>query len=1454
MAATKLYAFWELSGNPPSPWYKVATYNDKFVRSTSNTSSALSTGGNLTHTHSLGSGHTVSTTNDLTNVYLTPGTSILQSYGTGHNHSIGTVAIAAASNSPSYYTLSLIAIDLYEFINSQRRLPKGAVVASTASISESGYSRLSAADGKLIKLTDTPGSSYENTTHTHGFTGSLSYYQSSAGQTLQETIAVLFGAIGDTHTHGVSSLSTSSQTLLPSRIQTRLYEVTADPYTSLIPINTVLFVDGSITGYTNYFETIAAWNDRFIESADSDPTQVGSDIHNHGTSTSGASDISDRTWGGAKSYGSSRAISRDHVHNLTIYINSTDVDHKPPYVYLAAVRVKASILTQQTKTKAYSMKTLLQKKNLPKSYGMDIRFFKPGNKYYNMGIFLQKGGLTKSISMDMKLLIKGSKSYDADIVLKRKNMSLSYQMGLAPLFLKGKKYEMGIRLINPEAIPRYSVIDTLQDSFISQYNKFLQTVESSKISLKIESASGYDLERRWGRAFDLPRDPGETDTQYRSRLMSYMSSVVGCGTRSAIKAALDVATGGSSARVDSYPGLVRVNFDSDYQRRAASERKSAIEKILNFSVAAGIQWILYLPFKDYYMSILLRKERLDKSYDVNMLLQKKALQIEYAMDLVICSVRQKSYTADMLLEKTCDKNYRMFMRLKRIGLEPYEMDMKLIRKSITVSYIINSLLMKHCSKLYYMKMILEKFNIEKKYIMDMRLTKTDYKLYKVAVILKKKFDISYAMDLLVASGRQKAYTMDVLLANEIHKNYDLDMLLKKEGGIREPLAAKITDGVPEVSLALGNGKIWVMPCDFVPTQERIWGIYKDIDENSHAFNVLVPAGTDMYTPIEANLCDYTPEGTDNYNVTDLEMLGEAEEITNLYYDGSLSYNVYIGYGDNPFPLDLITPYKMDILLANERSVSLDADIILKKSVERVYTMDIMIMKTLQAEYAMDLRLKSIRSKTYLIDIYLKARRYNSYTMDLQIKKEDKKIYYVDLLLKRDDIIKSYSMGLKIRYLWNEKSYRVDMLLMKELTKSYAVDIYLMQKKLVSYTMDLQIKKEDKKTYYADLLLKKNDILKSYSMGLRVRSLWNEKNYKVDMLLMKELTESYAMDIYLMQRRLISYTMDLQLKKVNKKNYSMDTLLINRIHKNYNLDMLLKKEGGIREPLAAKITDGVPEVSLALGNGKIWVMPCDFVPTQERIWGIYKDIDENSHAFNVLVPAGTDMYTPIEANLCDYTPEGTDNYNVTDLEMIGEAEEITNLYYDGQLSYNVYIGYGDNPFPLDLITPYKMDILLANERSVSLDTDIVLRKSVGKIYTVHIMIAKPLQFDYSMDLRLKSIRSKTYLTDIYLKARRYNSYTMDLQIKKEDKKIYYADLLLKRDDIIKSYSMGLRVRSLWNEKSYRVDTLLMKKLVKSYAIDIYLMQKGSSKYIMNLMVKKDYAKQYGMGIMLEAAVP
>jgi len=62
--ATKLYVWWGLSSDPPSPWQKVTAYDGKYVRFVSDPTNALTTGGNSTHTHSLGTGHTISNTVD----------------------------------------------------------------------------------------------------------------------------------------------------------------------------------------------------------------------------------------------------------------------------------------------------------------------------------------------------------------------------------------------------------------------------------------------------------------------------------------------------------------------------------------------------------------------------------------------------------------------------------------------------------------------------------------------------------------------------------------------------------------------------------------------------------------------------------------------------------------------------------------------------------------------------------------------------------------------------------------------------------------------------------------------------------------------------------------------------------------------------------------------------------------------------------------------------------------------------------------------------------------------------------------------------------------------------------------------------------------------------------------------------------------------------------------------
>jgi hypothetical protein len=1217
--ATNLYAFWKLSGNPPSPWSKVATYDGKYVRSTSNVANALTTGGALTHNHSLGTGHTISTTNDRTDIYSTVGTVIAMSYSAGHNHAIGTVAPSLANNAPAYYDFSLISIGLAEFMTSQKKLPKGAVVASNAAISTTGYSRVTATDGKLIRLGPTPGVNSSTTTHTHGFAGALSDYTSSSNQTRSGALACSVKSADYKHSHGVSALSTSSATLMPARIQTRLYEVTSDPYNLEVPVDSVLFVDGALTGYTDTFETLADWNNRFIESANSIPTQTGSDVHNHGSSVSGTSDDSGLALYNADySFSGIKAINKPHTHSLSLVLDATDVDHKPSYVYLAAVRVKAAIRALQTFTKTYGM-DLLVKQVHTKTYGMDLILFKAGNKYYNMDILLQKKGLTKSVSMDIQLMTRGTKSYTADLLIKRMGMSISYQMGMAPLFARRRTYEMGIRIVNPGAIPRYAVIDVLQDSWIAQYNKFMQTVEASRVSLKIETASGYDLERRWGRAFNLPRDPDETDTHYRARLMSYMASVTGCGTKPAIETALNIATGGQAARVDVYPGLIRVNFDSDYQRRAATERRVAIEKILNLSVAAGIQWILYSPYKDYEMGISIRKERLTKDYNLDILLQKRAIGITYAMDIVLCNVRTKTYTVDVMLKKACLKTYRMFMRLKKIGLAPYVMDMRLTKKSIPITYTMDVMLKKHCSKSYFSKIILQKFGITKSYAMDLRLTKTDYRAYQMGVILKAKFAKAYTMDILLALHRGKTYTMDILLANEIHKSYSVDLLIKKYD----------VDKNYTMDILLANERTATIDVDIV---------LKKTVAKSYSVDILLK---------KTFLIDYSMD-------IRLKTVRAKSYVMDLYLMKKAKTRTYT----MDMMLKRANPktYSMDVLMIRRRVKALLMDILVKKErLLKSYAMDILVKSKLTKVYSMGILLQrqgtnhretvaarilngipqssldiAVGGKIYAIpqeNIILPELVYGSYkdinglnqyfsvdipantlaystikanlcnyisvgTLPLVVYQgeiEGKTLAtevtdvdytglngltnYSILIISIPQTSKTYIMDLMLRK-GHTKSFLMDIILVKRMGKSYMVDIRLMKKaQTKTYALDLMLKKKHLKTYTMDIQLRKA-ILKTYQADILLKGR-NTKPLFMDIVLAKRMSKSYVMDIYLMQKaRTRTYAMDVMLKKVISKTYTADIL----IHKkgvlktysmslriatlwkrlNYRMDILLRK--------------------------------------------------------------------------------------------------------------------------------------------------------------------------------------------------------------------------------------------------------------------------------------------------------
>jgi len=716
--ATKLYVWWGSSNDPPSPWAKESNYNGKYVRFVSDPSSALTTGGSATHTHSLGTGHTINNAGDYGNLNSGSAQPRKSWASYGHNHAIGTIAISSADNAPSYYTVSLISMDLATFFSSHRKIPKDSIVASTADISGDGLSKI--ANNRLIKLGSSPASTGGSNSHSHSFSGSLSSYSDTYTYADWGSYEALATA---QHSHALTGLSLESKSSLPARIQTRLFRVTAD-YTDKIPANAVMFVDGSITGYTDKLEIITAWNNRMIEAADSDPTDVGSDSHNHGSSVSGNTDTVGGSATKCKNYAAeTEAMSYGHVHSVTINLSTTDVSLLPPYVNLVPVKVKSDIIPSFTGTKSITMDVLVQK-TVSKSYGM--------------GMKLNPSGLSTK-----------TKTYIMDSLLAKKSI-VSYRMSLAPLFKKKKDYNMGLRIVLLDVIPRAKVIDVLQDSWIIQYNKLLQTIEASRYGLTLDGASSYDLDRKFGRAFNLPRDPGENDTNYRERIKAYTSSIVGCGTKPVLLSLLNAVTLGENARIDVYPGLIRVYFDNDFQCSQAVVKRDAIEKILNTAVAAGVQWMLYFPYKHYQMDLLLKKLDITKTYSMDSLVQKRGLSGSFSMDLELVFQMIKSYHMDTFILKTCSRAFTLDTLLQKRGATQ-SFDLKMLLKAIKgAPYDMDTLIKKTCKSSFTADTMVLK-TLVKGYALDTLVKNTEYKFYNLACILKKQDSCPYGMGLVIVN-------------------------------------------------------------------------------------------------------------------------------------------------------------------------------------------------------------------------------------------------------------------------------------------------------------------------------------------------------------------------------------------------------------------------------------------------------------------------------------------------------------------------------------------------------------------------------------------------------------------------------------------------------------------------------------------------------------------------------
>ena len=317
------------TGNLASPWTRNSTYDGRYVRCAG--SGHGTTSGNANHTHTTTAASSGSATSTYT-VY-TSGVSALKN----HSHSISSSSTGSSDNDPLYYTLSLWYMDASVWEATVRCFPAGAVVLSTATISYSGFSRLTACDTCLIKLGN-PGSSGGRSTHTDHTVSAPLADTSSAQSVDYAAVWSVPIVVNASHNHTAEAASVSSSTIIPAYVQTRFYYTTAE--TDAAPQNIVCFFDGAPSA--NWSQQ-SAWNDYFPLSGNTDPSTAGADSHDHndvaGTSTAYSSGLY-----GTKAYGGDTGVivRQNHTHAFAaIPIESSS--HLPLYVQLVPYKLEVDI-------------------------------------------------------------------------------------------------------------------------------------------------------------------------------------------------------------------------------------------------------------------------------------------------------------------------------------------------------------------------------------------------------------------------------------------------------------------------------------------------------------------------------------------------------------------------------------------------------------------------------------------------------------------------------------------------------------------------------------------------------------------------------------------------------------------------------------------------------------------------------------------------------------------------------------------------------------------------------------------------------------------------------------------------------------------------------------------------------------------------------------------------------
>jgi hypothetical protein len=338
----------------------------------------------------------------------------------------------------------------------------------------------------------------------------------------------------------------------------------------------------------------------------------------------------------------------------------------------------------------YTLDTIIEELNKPKSYQLDAFFGNIIQKPYFLDVIIRK-------PYNIYLM-------DAVLVMDRQD----------PRFLES--------IINAILISHARVLEELSSA-----------IALMGLRLQLPYANDSDMDLYWAKVIALKRRYQESDEDYRHRLLTRLSIMKSSGTKAECESILNTQLGMRDA-VDLqtyWPGLVRVVWTSYAAMRQAEANRELIEETLDSMLAAGISYSMSFPYKIYTIDVnLIGKHPEPYDLDATVSVDKK---FYYTLRADIFGRNSANDDVDVNLETTHSAIARYDTRIGANPSKSMLLDVK-ISEGHWKAYSMDGLLKARCSAYDSFDAIAQK-SVPKPYNLDGLLEKARRGYYQLAVEL-----------------------------------------------------------------------------------------------------------------------------------------------------------------------------------------------------------------------------------------------------------------------------------------------------------------------------------------------------------------------------------------------------------------------------------------------------------------------------------------------------------------------------------------------------------------------------------------------------------------------------------------------------------------------------------------------------------------------------------------------